>query len=215
MEIVWHGHAHFRLRGREGVVVTDPAPRKGTGSPGRSTADVVTISHPHRGHNQVDTLGGQPKVFTGPGEYEVKGINLTGIPTFHDAERGRKRGKNTAFLIELDDLLVCHLGDLGHVLTTDQVDQIGDNVDVLLIPVGGDGTIDAVQAVEVISLIDPRLVIPMHYQVGDLDPHLDPVDKFLREMGVTDAEPQPRLSLSKSGLPEATQVVVLQPRPSG
>lgn len=214
MEIIWHGHAHFRIRGREGIVVTDPTLRKGNGSAPRTTADVVTISHDHPGHSQAGVVGGQPKVLTGPGEYEVKGINIVGIPTFHDAERGKKRGKNTAYLINLDELVVCHLGDLGQIPTAEQVDQIGDNVDVLLVPVGGGGTIDAAQAVEVISLIDPRVVIPMHYQVGELDPQLDPVDRFLREMGVVDAEAQPRVSITRSGLPEATEVMVLQPRVS-
>lgn len=213
MEIVWHGHAHFRLRGREGVVVTDPTVRKGSGAAGRSTADVITLSHQHPGHAQVEVVGGHPRVLTGPGEYEVKGINITGISTYHDAERGKKRGKNTAYLIELDDLVVCHLGDLGHIPTPDQIDQIGDKVDVLLIPVGGEGTIDAAQAVEVISLIDPRIVIPMHYRIDELDSHLDTVDKFLREMGVAGAEAQPRATVTRANLPEATQVVVLEPRP--
>ena len=212
MEIVWHGHAYFRLKGREGVVVTDPAPRKGASSSARTTADVCTISHGHPGHSQVDAVAGHPKVLSGPGEYEVKGIVITGIQTYHDAERGKKRGKNTAYLIEMDDLVVCHLGDLGQVLSAEQVDQIGDNVDVLLVPVGGDGTIDAAQAVEVISLIDPRIVIPMHYRVGNLDSHLDPVDKFLREMGVTNVEPEQRAVVTKSTLPEATRVIVLEPR---
>src|SRR5579883_2496248 len=211
MEIVWHGHAHFRIRGREGVVVTDPTLRKGNGSAPRTAADVVTISHGHPGHSQAGLVGGQPKVLTGPGEYEVKGINIVGIPTFHDAERGKKRGKNTAYLINLDELVVC---DLGQIPTAEQVDQIGDNVDVLLVPVGGGGTIDAAQAVEVISLIDPRVVIPMHYQVGELDPQRDPVDRFLREMGVVDAEAQQRVSITRSSLPEATEVMVLQPRVS-
>lgn len=214
MEIVWHGHAHFRLRGREGVVVTDPTVRRGSGASGRSAADVITVSHQHPGHAQIGVVGGHPKVLTGPGEYEVKGINIVGIPTYHDAERGKKRGKNTAYLIELDELVVCHLGDLGHIPTPDQIDQIGDKVDVLLIPVGGDGTIDAAQAVDVISLIDPRIVIPMHYQVGDLDQDLDTVDKFLREMGVSGAEPQPKATITRSSLPEATQVIVLEPRPA-
>lgn len=212
MELVWHGHSFFRIRGREGTVVTDPALRKGASATSRTTADVCTVSHSHPGHNQVAGIGGNPKILSGPGEYEVKGINITGVPTFHDSERGKKRGKNTAYLIELDDLVVCHLGDLGHVLTAEQVDQIGDNVDVLLIPVGGDGTIDAAQAVEVISLLDPGVVIPMHYRVGELDSHLDPVEKFLREMGVSEAAPQPRATMSKTGLPEATQVLVLDPR---
>ncbi len=212
MEIVWYGHAYFRLKGREGVVVTDPTVRRGAGSSARTTADVCTISHPHPGHSQLSVVSGQPKVLTGPGEYEVKGIIITGIQTYHDAERGTKRGKNTTYLIEMDDLVVCHLGDLGQVLSAEQVDQIGDNVDVLLVPVGGDGTIDAAQAVEVISMIDPRIVIPMHYRIGDLDAHLDPVDKFLREMGVTNAEPEQRAVVTKGSLPEAMRVIVLEPR---
>lgn len=208
MEIVWNGHAQFRLKGRDGTVVTDPYTRKG-GSSTRVTPDVVTISHSHPGHSQLSAIGGQPMVLTGPGEYEVKGINIVGIPTFHDAERGKKRGKNTAYRMTLDEVVVCHLGDLGHLPSADQIDQIGDKVDVLLIPVGGEATIDASQAVEVISLIDPRIVIPMHYRVGNLDEDLDPVDKFLREMGVENPDPQSRASISKSSLPESTEVMVL------
>jgi len=209
MEITWLGHANFRLRGREGVVVTDPALWKGAA--GRTTADLVTVSHPHPGHNQAALVGGEPRVISGPGEYEVKGIVVTGVATYHDAEKGKKRGKNTAYVIGFDDLLVCHLGDLGHLLSTDQVDQMR-NVDVLLIPVGGGVTVDAAQAVEVISLVEPRVVIPMHFRVGDLDPSLDPVDRFLREMGVADSPPQPKATFSRSNLPDGTQVVVLEPR---
>lgn len=210
MEITYLGHAAFRLRGRDGTVVIDPTPRK-SGGAARVTADVVLVSHAHPGHSEVSAIGGQPRVITGPGEYEVKGISIVGIPTYHDAERGRKRGKNTVYVLELDDLVVCHLGDLGHVLTTDQIDQMR-NAEVLMIPVGGGPTIDAAQAVEVISLIEPRLVIPMHYRVADEESDLDSLDKFLREMGVSDAEPEARVSVTRSTLPETTQVVVLEPR---
>lgn len=191
-------------------MVTDPIARKG-GASSRLNADVVTISHQHPGHSQLSSIAGQPRVLSGPGEYEVAGIMIVGIATYHDAERGKKRGKNTAYVVELDDVVVCHLGDLGHVPTSDQLSQMR-NVDVLLIPVGGGATIDATQAVEVISLIEPRLVIPMHFRVGETDQTLDPVDKFLREMGVAGAEPQPRATVTKATLPESTQVVVLEPR---
>ena len=214
MEIMWLGNGYFRLRSREGTVVTDPTPRKTSSGSSRTTADVVTISHGPASPNDVSGLGGQPKVLTGPGEYEVKGINVIGIRTYRDDEKGKKRGKNTAYLVEMDDLVVCHLGDLGHILTTDQVDEIGENVDVLLIPVGGGSTLDAAQAVEVISLLEPRVVIPMRYQVGDLDAELDTVDKFLREFGQTDVEAQPKATVGKSNLPESTQVIVLEPRAS-
>lgn len=207
MEITWLGHSSFRIRGKEGTVITDPMPRKS----GKLTADIVTVSHPHPGHNQVETVGGQPRVLTGPGEYEVKGISIVGVQTYHDAEKGKKRGRNTAYLFDLDDVVVCHLGDLGHIPTSSQVDQMR-KVDVLLVPVGGSATIDSAQAVEVISLIEPRVVVPMHYRIGEIDEDLDPVEKFLREMGVSDATAQPKFTVGKSGLPEVTQVIVLEPR---
>lgn len=212
MEIVWLGNGFFRLRGREGTVVTNPIPRKAVSGSNRVNADIVTVSHTPVSPTEVAAVTGQPKVLSGPGEYEVKGINVIGIRTYRDDEKGKKRGKNTSYLIELDDLVVCHLGDLGHILTTDQVDEIGENVDVLLIPVGGGVTLDAAQAVEVISLLEPRVVIPMSYQAGEIDQELDPVDKFLREIGQTGVEAQPKASIGKSNLPDATQVIVLDPR---
>jgi L-ascorbate metabolism protein UlaG (beta-lactamase superfamily) len=211
MEITWFGHSAFRLRAKEGTVVIDPTPRR-TGGASRLTADVVLVSHEHPGHNELSAVAGQPRVLSGPGEYEVKGISILGVATYHDQERGKKRGRNTAYVVEAEDLVVCHLGDLGHLPTAEQLGQIR-NAGVLLIPVGGGPTIDATQAVEVISLIEPRLIIPMHYRVGELDPELDPLDKFLREMGESKAEPQPRISISAASLPETAQVVVLEPRP--
>jgi L-ascorbate metabolism protein UlaG (beta-lactamase superfamily) len=210
MEITWLGHASFRLRGKDGTVITDPTPRKTAGA-SRLTGTIVTVSHQHPGHSAVPTVGGTPRVISGPGEYEVAGIEIVGIPTFHDSERGKKRGKNIVYVIELDDIVVCHLGDLGHVPTTEQLGQMR-KIDVLLIPVGGDVTIDAAQAVEVISLLEPKIVIPMHYRTGDTESRLDTVDRFLRDMGVTGSEPQPRLSVSASSLPDAMQVVVLESR---
>jgi L-ascorbate metabolism protein UlaG (beta-lactamase superfamily) len=177
------------------------------------TADIVTVSHQHAGHDQVEAIAGHPRILRGPGEYEIKGVEIKGVATYHDADRGKKRGKNTAYVIEIDDIVVCHLGDLGHIPTAEQLSQFR-NVDVLLVPVGGDVTIDAAQAVEVISLIEPHLVVPMHCRVGELDQQLEPVDRFLREMGVTDSVPQPKLSATKSSLPEGQQVVVLEPRVS-
>jgi L-ascorbate metabolism protein UlaG (beta-lactamase superfamily) len=210
MEITWLGHASFRLRGKDGTVITDPTPRK-VGGASRLTGTIVTVSHQHPGHNAAQTVGGNPRIISGPGEYEVAGIEIVGVPTFHDAEHGKKRGKNTVYVIELDDIVVCHLGDLGHIPTTEQLGQMR-KIDILLIPVGGDVTIDAAQAVEVISLIEPKIVIPMHYRTGDGESRLDTVDRFLRDMGVTGAEPQARLSVSASNLPEAMQVIVLESR---
>ncbi len=210
MEITWFGHACFRIKGRDATIITDPTGRKTAGRE-RLSAEIVTVSHQHESHNQVASVGGSPRVLTSPGEYEVKGVAIQGVPTYHDADRGKKRGKNTAFVMEIDDLVVCHLGDLGHIPTAEQLSHLR-NVDVLLVPVGGEVTLDAAQAVEVISLIDPHVVIPMHCRVGDLDKELEPVDRFVREMGATGSEPQPKLTVTKSSLPEGQQVVVLEPR---
>jgi len=145
---------------------------------------------------------------TGPGEYEISGVLIIGMTTFHDGERGKKRGKNTVYLIELDEVAVCHLGDLGHVLTTEQVEEI-EKVDVLLLPVGGVSTIDAPLAAEVVRQLEPKVVVPMHYKTEALTRELEPVDRFLKEMGIKEVVSQPRLSLTKANLPDTTQVFLL------
>ena len=210
MEINWLGHSCFRLRGREGVVVSDPFSKQAGYEWSRPRADIVTVSHEHDNHNQSERVAGEPRVIRGPGEYEIKNIFLTGIASFHDNKKGAERGKNTIYLIEFDDLKICHLGDLGHVLTQAQTEALND-LDVLLIPVGGDSTIHAGQAVEVISQLEPHIVIPMHYQTkaykGD---KLDDLDKFLKEMGLKKVEEQENLKLTKSNVPEEMQVVVLK-----
>jgi L-ascorbate metabolism protein UlaG (beta-lactamase superfamily) len=147
-------------------------------------------------------------LITGPGEYEVSGILIIGIATFHDAERGEKRGKNTVYLMEVDGISICHLGDLGHVLTVGQVEEI-DDVDVLLLPVGGVSTIDAATAAEIIRQLEPKVVVPMHYKTPALSRQLGPVDDFLKEMGIDRLDLQPKLSLTKSSLPVGTQVFLL------
>ena len=209
MEITWYGHSCFRLRGKGATVVTDPYSGEYGYTLPRIRADIVTISHHHPDHDYVRGIKGNPKVVDGPGEYEIRGVFITGIPTFHDRRRGRDRGSNTVFLFDIDDLRVCHLGDLGHVLDQSQVEVLGD-IDVLLIPVGSVSTINAAQAAEVVSLLEPKIVIPMHYKTEVLTLKLDPVDKFLKEMGVGGLTPQESLKVTKSSLPEETQVVVLQ-----
>ena len=145
---------------------------------------------------------------TGPGEYEISDVLIIGIATFHDADEGRKRGKNTVYLMEVDEVLVCHLGDLGHVLTAEQVEEIG-NVDVLLLPVGGVSTINIPMAAEVVRQLEPKAVVPMHYKTKALSWELEPVEKFLKEMGVKEVNSQPKLSFTRSSLPASTQVFLL------
>jgi L-ascorbate metabolism protein UlaG (beta-lactamase superfamily) len=152
MEITWLGHACFRLRAKEGTVVTDPF-GKGLGlALSRLQADVVTVSHDHAGHNNAGAVGGQPHLINGPGEYEIKNIFITGIGAFHDAEQGKNHGKVTMYLIDMEDLVICHLGDLAHVPTQEMIEAMG-RVDILLAPVGAGNSLNAAQAAEVISLL--------------------------------------------------------------
>ena len=208
MDISWLGHSCFRIRGSHATVITDPySPDLGY-SLGKPTADIVTVSHQHLGHSYVQGIGGEPRLVTGPGEYEISGILIIGIATFHDAEGGKERGRNTVYLMEVDEVSVCHLGDLGHVLTAEQVEELG-SVDVLLLPVGGVSTINAPMAAEVVRQLEPKAVVPMHYKTPALSWELQPVERFLKEIGIKDINPQPKLSFTRSSLPASTQVFLL------
>lgn len=209
MEITWFGHSCFRLREGGVSVVTDPYDRGLGYTLPRLRADVVTTSHNAPGHAMTAAIKEDPKILSGPGEYEVKGVFITGIPTWHAPAGSQPKERNTVFLFDFNGLTVCHLGDLGHLLSEQQVEAI-DEVDVLLIPIGGHRTIDASQAAEVISQLEPRIVIPMHYQTPAFLGSLDGLDKFLRAMGMSAAEPQEMLKVSAADLPEETQVVVLE-----
>jgi len=209
MEITWLGHSCFRIRGSRTTIITDPYPPDLGYSLGKPTARIVTVSHQHSGHSYVQGVGGEPRLITSPGEYEIGGVLIMGIATFHDREKGKKRGKNTVYLIEADEISVCHLGDLGHVLTTEQVEEL-DNVDVLLLPVGGVSTLNASMAVEVVRQLEPRVIIPMHYKTEALTRELEPVERFLKEMGVEQVDSRPKLILGKTSLPASTQVFLLE-----
>ena len=208
MDIGWLGHSCFRIRGRHATIVTDPYSPDSGYSLGKPAARIVTVSHEHPGHCYVEGIGGEPKPVRRPGEYEISGVLIIGIATFHDAEEGGKRGRNTVYLMEVDEVSVCHLGDLGHVLTTEQIEQI-DNVDVLLLPVGGVSTINAPAAAEVVRQLEPNVVVPMHYKTAALNRELAPVDRFLKEMGLREVTSQPKLSFTKASLPASTQVLLL------
>ena len=208
MDITWLGHSCFRIKGSQAVIITDPFPPDLGYSLGKPTANIVTVSHQHPSHSFVQGVGGEPRKIQGPGEYEISGVLIIGVATFHDAEGGQERGKNTVYLMEVDGISVCHLGDLGHVLTSEQVEEIGD-VDVLLLPVGGVSTIGAPMAAEVIRQLEPNAVVPMHYKTPEINRELEPVENFLKEMGIEQIDPRPKLSVSKSNLPASTQVFLL------
>ncbi len=208
MEINWLGHSCFRLKGKDITILTDPFDRASGYTLGKVSADVVTISHYAPDHSNVQAVGGDPKVVDGPGEYEIKGAFITGVATRRDSRKGIPNERNTAYLMEIDDLTVCHLGDLGETLTAEQVEEL-NSADVLLVPVGGKNTINAAQAAEVVSQIEPKIVVPMHFKTEDTTLDLEPVAKFLREMGVPDTAPQSKLIVSKGSLPEEATVVLL------
>jgi L-ascorbate metabolism protein UlaG (beta-lactamase superfamily) len=211
MEIVWLGHACFRIRGREATVVCDPCPPSTGYSYGKPTADIVTISCDDPGHTYTKGIAGKPVVLENPGEYEISGAFITGIPTDNTGgEKGDKsaNGRNISFVIEMEDIKVVHLGGLDHTPTAEQVeDMVG--CDVLLVPVGGKKTLDGAKAAEVVALLEAKLVVPMHYKTDAHDGGLDTADRFLKEMQVTSVEPQVKLQINKSAIPSEAQVVML------
>jgi len=211
MEIVWLGHSCFRIRGKEATIVTDPFD-KTLGYPLRKpTASIVTVSHKHPQHSFVDGVAGSPRVGIRPGEYDIANAFINGIATYHDNEKGAVRGKNTAFFMEIDEVKVCHLGDIGHVPTSEQIEQMS-GVDILMVPVGGFSTINAAAAAETIGLLEPKLVIPMHYKTEVVKMELEPLEHFIKVMGLKEVVSQPKLNVTKSTLPPETKVLVLDYR---
>lgn len=211
MDINWYGQSCFRLRFKGATVITDPYSSEIGLKLSRQKADIVTVSHDHPDHAHTRGVSGEFRVFSGPGEYERNGVFLFGIPTFHDRRNGRDRGRNTVFLIEGENLSICHLGDLGHVPAQTLVEQL-NGVDVLFIPVGGNTTLNAGEAAEVVSLLQPRFVIPMHYQLPGLKLKLDPLTKFLQAMGAPKVASQDSLRVLSVAEPQELQIVVLEPK---
>lgn len=215
MDISWYGQACFKLKGKNATVVIDPFDPDYVGFklPKDLSADVVLSTHNHKDHNFVDGItkpqGGKPMVFNKPGEYEIGGAVITGINSFHDNSEGSERGANTIFNMFFDNLDIVHLGDLGQSkLTEEQIAQIGQS-DIVLIPVGSIYTIDAKAASDIVSQLEPKIIIPMHYKIDGLKFELEGIEDFLKEMGVEGAVPQSKLSITKEKLPEEPQVVVL------
>jgi L-ascorbate metabolism protein UlaG (beta-lactamase superfamily) len=189
--------------------VTDPYDRSLGFPPLKLVADLITVSHddPHHATvSAVQTNGSKMRRIDGPGEYEVAGALIEGVATYRDKQHGQIHGKNTAFVIHLDDMSVCHLGAVAHTLSSNQIEAMKD-ADILLVPVGGGSALNATDAAEVVSQLEPRIVIPMYY--GTPSMNLESVDRFCQELAVTDTTIQPRLSITKSGLPDETRVVLL------
>lgn len=217
-KVTWAGQACFQIsavpaKDVSANIVIDPFEEKiGLKMPGFD-ADMVLVTHDHYDHNNVKAIKGTPLVIEGPGEYEAKGVFVQGIDSWHDDAQGKERGKNTIYNIEAEGIRFCHLGDFGQKeLTEDQLEKIGV-VDVLMIPVGGNYTIDASQAAKIVGQLEPKLVIPMHYQLPKLTVKLDGVEVFLKAMGKNSVEPQDKITIKQSTLPKegAMEIVVLKP----
>jgi len=213
MEITFIGHSCFKIKDKDVTLVIDPYdPKIGYKLP-KLECDILLSTHNHPDHHNIAGVSGYRLLIEGPGEYEANGVFVYGIQVYHDNKDGKERGTNTIYQIDIDGMSLLHLGDLGHELSKETLEKIGD-IDVLMIPVGGTYTIDAETASEVISEIEPGIVIPMHYQTDDAQiEKLAGVDKFLDEMGVEDsAKKEDKLKISsKSDIPEETEVVVLNP----
>ena len=220
MEISYFGHSCFRIKTKKALVVTDPF----DGSIGltlpKLKADIVTVSHGHKDHANFKVVEGteahpEPFVIQGLGEYEVSEMYVWGLPSYHDDEKGKKRGKNTLYFMLSEGVRLTHLGDLGHLLSDKMADKISQT-DILFVPVGGKYTLDAAMAVKVVEQISPNIVIPMHYNMAGSSPEKDPsglglapVKEFLEKIGAESVRPVPKLSIKAETMPEERQVIVL------
>lgn len=210
--ISWVGHSCFKIQDKVGsdaiCVVTDPFDKKIGLKVPNFEADIATVSHSHDDHSNTSALRGNPYVVHSAGEYDIKGVLIEGIESYHDEKNGKERGGNIIFRIEVNGVTIAHLGDLGHALDDKQLERLAGS-DILLIPVGGKYTIGAKQAVEIISQVEPRIVIPMHYKTKGVELDIDGVDKFIKELGI-EPNHEERLRITKKELPvEDMELVIL------
>jgi L-ascorbate metabolism protein UlaG (beta-lactamase superfamily) len=210
MEITWYGHSCFRLAERSmATVVTDPFDSAVTGYEAlKLKADIVTVSHNVPGHGNVSAVKGKSHVLTGPGEYEIGGVFITGVQTNGYSKRTSDEPRNTLYVFDYNGVTVAHLGDLRRVPSQTEIEALG-TMHVALVPVGGGGGLSASKAAEVVSLLEPGIVIPMHYGTPASLLKLAPLSKFLKEMGLAKVDQQDMLKITQATVPEETRVVVL------
>ena len=211
MEINWHGLSCFRLTERGlATVVTDPYDHKTVGfEPLKLRGEIVTVSHDAPGHNFVTSVKGHSRVITGPGEFEIGGVFITGVQTNKTSKSSTEELRNTLYVFDYDGVTVAHLGDVQRVPSQTEIENLG-GVNVVLVPVGGGGGLNSAKAAEIVSLLEPGFVIPMHYKVPESSLELDPLDRFIKEMGVGTVEPIPSLKVTRSTVPSEARIVVLE-----
>lgn len=216
VDIWWFGQACFKVKGKSAIVVFDPYDPAFTGlATLKIASDIVCISHQHQDHNNVSAVvpteeGKTPFVISGPGEYEISGVTISGIASFHDDKSGAERGGNTIYLATVDDVNIVHLGDLGQKKLTQEQAELLSVCDVLLIPVGSVYTISGLDAPEIIAQIEPKIIVPMHFKIPGLKFDLDDVSVFQKAVGRESLSAQPKLAVSVERLPEEPEVVLLE-----
>jgi len=210
MEITWYGHSCFRITDRgQATVVCDPYNNEHVGyQPLKLKADIVTVSHDAPGHNNMDAVKGSEHIIDGAGEFEIGGVFITAVQTASGGKKIKDKSRNTLYVFDYEGITVAHLGDLLEVPTQSEVEALG-TVNVLLLPVGGGNSLNAAKAAEVVSTIEPNIVIPMHYATDAAKVKLEPLSKFLKEMGLGKIDALPSLKATRSSLPQETKVVVL------
>ncbi len=215
MKIKWYGHSAFLITSNQGVrIITDPYESGAYGGQlgyGKinDQADIVLTSHAHEDHNDTKSLPGSPQILKESGTKSLKGVSFKGIATYHDSSKGSERGPNTIFAFSVDGVKVCHLGDLGHVLSQKEIAEIGP-VDILLIPVGGFFTIDSKEATQVGEQIKPKILIPMHYKTEKCGFPIAPVDDFLKGKTNIKRSKTNEVTFDQASLPSKTEIVVLE-----
>ena len=226
MTIKWFGQSFFKInvkntKGEDVVIAIDPYNKDyGLKVPTKFGADIALVTHDHKDHNNLSIIKGtnfspKPFIIFGPGEYEIKEIMIYGIPAYHDDQQGAERGENTIYLINAENMWLAHLGDLGQKTLTDKQLEKLEGTDIIMIPTGGTFTINAKEATKIISQIEPRIIIPMHYNLPGLKfknkTKLDDVNKFIKEVGLNPQKTD-KLKIQKKNLPqENTQLVILKP----
>jgi L-ascorbate metabolism protein UlaG (beta-lactamase superfamily) len=214
MKLKFYGHAAFLITSNQGTkIITDPYKPGAFGAISyekiSDEVDVVLVSHDHDDHNSSGELAGNPEVVRTPGKQSVRGIEFNGIPTFHDTSSGKERGKNIIFSFTVDGITICHLGDLGHTLSGEEVEAIG-SVDLLLLPVGGGYTIDSKAASEVALQLNPSIIIPMHFKTEKCELPITSVEEFTKGKAKVKVMGSSEISLDTVDLPKETEIIVLQ-----
>lgn len=212
MQITYLGHSCIKIRSKNIVLLTDPYDKYIGFSMPKTRVDIVTISHAHKDHSSLERVEGEPFIIKAPGEYEISGISIFALASFHDNKQGAVRGKNLIYIVTVEEMRLCHLGDLGETLKDEQLEEI-NGVDVLFVPVGGFSTIGPSRAKELIAKVGPKVAIPIHFKTSESSQALSKfgtLDDFLKEMGIESPKIKDKLVINKSSLPEETDVIVMK-----